>query len=244
MIELGTMKRLFIFLPIVFLEIFLAYELAYKDKVYPGILVEGKDFGNWKKEEVENFFALKNKKFYQTRFVFSFKEKVATVSGEELNWGYNPKKIAKNTFEIGRSRRFSSDFRTKLEAFFRGVTLEPSYNFNEKKLREILLDFEEEAYLPPENPLFQFRDGRVIAFQKEKEGQELDIEKAILKIKRNLTQSPNFFKIELTTRPIKPEITIDRSNNLGLRELLGTGISYFWGSSSSRIHNIVLASNR
>lgn len=238
------MKKFLFFIPIVFLETIFAYEIAYKKKVYPGVFVEGRNFGNWKKEEVENFFSQKNKKFYQTQFTFSFGEKIATVSGEELNWGYNPEKIGQDVYQVGRERNFFLDWKTKWRAFFKGINLEATYAFDEEKLKDFLVVFEREVFLAPKNALFQFKNGQVIVFQKEKEGQKLDIEKAIHQIKKRLGESDGFVKIELTTGPIKPEITIDKINDLGIREVLGKGVSYFWGSSSPRIHNIILASSR
>ena len=188
-LEIILMKRFFILLIILFLEPFIAYEIAYKDRVYPGVFVEKRDFGNWKKEAVENFFALKNKGFHKTEFVFSFEEKIATISGKKLNWGYHPEKIAHSVFKIGRSGNFFLDFQTKLRAFFKGISLEPFYNFDEKKLRKFLADFEKEVYIPPKDARFQLENSRVIAFQKEKEGRELNIEKVVLEIKKNLGKS-------------------------------------------------------
>lgn len=237
------MKKIVIFLFVLFLEVFLAYEWAYKDKVYPGVSINGKNFGNWQKEEVKNFFALKNRNFYQTKFIFSFEERAATISGKELKWGYDPEKMAKNAFKVGRDGNFFLDFQTKTKAFFKGVHLEPSYDFDEEKLKRILSDFEKDFYLPPKDALFQFKDGRVIVFQKEKEGRKLGMKRAVSEIKKNLGKSTDLIKIELTSHPIKPEITIDEVNNLGIREILGKGVSYFWGSSSSRIHNIILAAS-
>jgi vancomycin resistance protein YoaR len=72
----------------------------------------------------------------------------------------------------------------------------------------------------------------------------LDIESAILTNKKRLGESSDFVKIKLVTRPIQPEITIEKINNLGIKELLGKGTSYFTGSPTSRIHNIILASSR
>lgn len=242
--RISSMKKVLIFLAILLLETLLAYGIAYKKSVYPGISVEKKNFGNWKQEEVEAYYTLKNKNFYKSRFVFSFEEKIATISGKELNWGYNSEKIAHDVYKIGRSRNIFKDLKTKFKAFFEGIDIEPSYDFNQEKLKEFLADFEKEAYLAPRDALFQFKDGKVIAFQKERAGRQLDVEKTIQEIKKNLGRTLNSIKIELATRPIKPEITIDRANNLGVRELLGKGVSYFWGSSSSRIHNIILASSR
>lgn len=238
------MKKGFLLLSLILLEIFFIYEFVYQERIYPGVFVEGKNFGNWKREELESFFSLKNQRFSKVKFIFSFEEKIATVSAKELNWGYNPKKIAQKAFLVGRSGHFFLDLQTKFKAFFKGIFLEPLYDFNEKKLREFLKDFEKEIYEAPQDALFQFKDGRVIAFRKEKEGRQLDIEAAISTIRKNLGRSPDFVRIELTTRPIKPEITIENANNLGLKGLLGRGISYYWGSSPSRIHNITLATSR
>lgn len=238
------MKKLPFFIIILLLEVVLAYEVAYKEKVYPGIIIEKKIFGNWKKIETEKYFNLKNKKFYETQFFLSFGEKTATISGKELEWGYNPKKISDRAFDVARSGNFFSDCQTKLNAFFNGVVLDPSFNFNEKKLREFLAEIEKEAFLEPKDALFQFKQSKVTAFQKEEAGQELDIESAILAIKKKLGESSDFVKIELVTRPIKPEITVEEINNLGIKELLAKGVSYFTGSPTSRIHNIILASSR
>jgi len=244
MIKYTLMKKIFILFLILILETFLAYEIAYKEKVYPGVFIEGKNFASWKKKEMETFFAFKNKDFYQSKFVFSFKDKTATISGKRLNWGYDPEKISQDAYKVGRSRNFFRDLKTKLRAFFKGIDLNPSYNFNEDELKEFLAGFEKETYLAPKDALLQFKDGRATAFQKEEEGQELNIEKAILEIKNNLGKPPVYIKIKLTTHPIKPEITIEQINNLGIKELLGKGVSSFWSSSSSRIHNIILASSR
>jgi len=247
MIKLRTM-RIFIFLSfiilIIALEILVIYQVNWRERIYPGVFVGGQDFSHWTKNEIEAFFKTKNKKFSQTKFIFSFDNQVATVSGREFNWGYDIPKISQNAYEFGRNADFFSNWKLRLKALFQGVNLPLFYSFDENKLKTILSEFNQKVYLPPQNALFRFENGRVIAFQTEKPGRQLNITQAIQNLNQNLGQSSQLIKIQLKTIPIQPEITIDQINNLGINELLGEGLSYFWGSSSSRIENIVLAASR
>jgi len=50
--------------------------------------------------------------------------------------------------------------------------------------------------------------------------------------------------VEVPAVYINPEVSLSEINNLGIKELLGVGVSKFKGSISSRIYNIKLASSR
>lgn len=98
----------------------------------------------------------------------------------------------------------------------------------------------------PQNATFQFSGGKVSQFQPALDGLKLDeektrslIESALERIEKSEETEP--ISLPIATTP--PQITIAQVNDLGIKELLGQGISYFWGSIPSRIHNIVLASS-
>ena len=106
----------------------------------------------------------------------------------------------------------------------------------------------------PENAAFQFSQGRVIEFRPAKEGKLLEEEKTTDLIIKNLTElevSPTgkqekkkeiTIKLPVRTRPAA--IKTADVNSLGIKELIGRGVSYFRGSMASRIDNIRLASSR
>jgi len=101
---------------------------------------------------------------------------------------------------------------------------------------------------PPQNAAFQFTGGRVTQFRSAAEGLALEQEKTLQLIKSALEEieEEREKKEETISLPVittPPVITIDQINNLGIKELLGRGVSYFGGSIPSRIHNIVLASS-
>ena len=99
----------------------------------------------------------------------------------------------------------------------------------------------------PQNPVFVFQNGRVTEFSPAKEGIIVDSIKLneILSQKLSLleTSSETSFDIEIPAEVVPPEITTEEVNNLGIKELIGRGNSTFFGSISSRIHNIGLASS-
>lgn len=95
--------------------------------------------------------------------------------------------------------------------------------------------------------LFEFNPGtkRVTAFQPSKEGRKLDKEKTYQLIADTLGNPNDSPKtITLPVAIIKPKIATSDVNSLGIKELLGRGISNFTGSIPNRIYNIGLAASR
>ncbi len=238
------MKKLLLFFLIIFGETLFVYELIHQNKVYPGVSVANLDFSNQSQEEIRSFFQAQNQFFFATQFIFHFEDKAATVSGQELNWGYDEEKISQAAFKVGRSDNALVSWQEKWRAFFQGINLEPDYSFAEQQLWQILAPLENAIYQPPQEALFQFKNGRVVAFQKEKEGRRLDKEKLLQVLQEKLGEASRVIEIVLETQPILPLTRVDEVNNLGIKEILGKGLSYFWGSPAARVHNIVLAASR
>lgn len=89
---------------------------------------------------------------------------------------------------------------------------------------------------------FQIAEGRVTQFEPGQDGIEVKIEDTIAKIKSEfLLGGKN--EIDLVIGEVKNEIGADEVNNLGLKEIIGTGESNFAGSPANRIHNIKTGAN-
>lgn len=100
---------------------------------------------------------------------------------------------------------------------------------------------------PPENAAFQFSGGQVTEFRPAKDGQALDQAKTVDLIAQNLKKLEEGEKAINLSLPIAvtpPVVKTADVNNLGIKELVGQGVSYFQGSIANRIHNIQLASSR
>jgi len=98
------------------------------------------------------------------------------------------------------------------------------------------------------NAKLRFEGGKVVEFTPAQDGQELDIAKTNKLIYESLFDSDQDFAKTITiTLPVsttRAKVEGDGVGNLGIRELVGRGISYFSGSIANRIHNISLGAGR
>ena len=98
------------------------------------------------------------------------------------------------------------------------------------------------------NAKLRFEGGKVVEFTPAQDGQELDIAKTNRLIYEKLFDSEqDSGKTVTITLPVlttRAKVEGDGVGNLGIRELVGRGISYFSGSIANRIHNISLGAGR
>jgi len=97
-----------------------------------------------------------------------------------------------------------------------------------------------------QNPVFTFEDGVVKEFVPAKDGLEVDKTDLTAKIIDSLITLENLDAAEINITPevkrTKSEYQTCDVNSLGIKELLGRGVSHFAGSIASRVHNINTAS--
>jgi len=137
-------------------------------------------------------------------------------------------------------------FEIKSEEFLPFISFADS--FNDDKIKEYLGQLATLINQSPQDALFRFDSGRVVAFQPEKSGTLIDQTKTLQLIKEGLEELEKSEEKEKTTQLpvqlIEPEIKIGDINRFGIREKIGEGQSSFQGSISSRIHNLQLSSAR
>lgn len=120
--------------------------------------------------------------------------------------------------------------------------------FEQEKITSYTTQLAKSIDRPPQNALFNFVAGRVTEFRPAQDGQELNQERTIQLLMdafKGLEREEN--ETALVNLPVnltKPQIATEDANNLGIKQLIGKGESWFKGSASSRIHNIKLASQR
>lgn len=228
---------------------FFAYRIIYKDSIYPGVYVDGIDFGGKSQPEVDKFFIYRNSLIKDTNFVLTSDYGIATVSAQEINFGYNDSLLANQAYLIGRSGNFISDLSLIMQAYLSGVYLSPSYAFDHAKLSNIIQPISDKIEAKPVEALFKTENDRVTAFRASQNGQTLDMQALNDKI---LSFAPDVLssrvnKVIAVSIPIKiiePNITLDKINKLGINELIGVGNSLFYHSIPGRIFNINLAAQR
>jgi vancomycin resistance protein YoaR len=225
------------------------FQRVYSKTVYPGVIINGVNFGGKTKQDVKIYFNKKNEDIKDTTFVFKSDNGIATVSAKAIDFGYDANLLADQAFLIGRSENFISDASLLTQAYVSGVFLSPSYSFSENKLKEILSPLILSIDKKPIDALFTFENGRVTAFRPSEDGQAVDIEKLKNDLKSKSfsvlsTGKAQSITFEIPIKELKPKVSTDKANNLGIRELIGTGTSLFQHSIPGRIYNVILASSR
>src|SRR4029078_187260 len=83
--------------------VYIYYKEFYGSRIYPGIFVNGINFGGKTKEEVMTYFQNKNSRLNSTMITLRTDEQVATVSAEEVNAGYDGELLGEQAYTLGKS---------------------------------------------------------------------------------------------------------------------------------------------
>lgn len=241
----GVILALFLLISFVFI----VSRKAYEGVIYPGIMVNGVNFGGKKESDVQAFFAKKNEKVAETKFIFSAEGESVTLFARELNFGYDENLLAKQAYTIGRSDDILANISLVFQAYLNGISLPAAYRYSETDLEKKLDPLIERVHIEPVDALFTFQNGKVTAFRPSKEGRNIDIAVAKNDLSSKMTivmarETPQTFTIRLPLKTINPKITTDKANSFGIKELIASGTSLFQGSIPNRIYNITLAATR
>ncbi len=95
---------------------------------------------------------------------------------------------------------------------------------------------------------FKYEDGRVTEFAPGRDGIQVDLEKTSQNIELTMTalieNEEKETKIEIVVQRTSPKVTIDKINELGIKERIGRGESYYAHSIPNRVFNVGLAAER
>lgn len=222
------------------------FEYAYRGKIYPNVSIDGVAFGGKTPADVTNYWQSQNTPFSKAVFEFKFEDNVATVSGSDLDLGYDATLSATQAYAVGRSGYWLRDFFTK---FLRGpVTLTPYFRWKTDIVGTALHNLADRIDIPVQDALFQFENGRVTAFRVSKNGRAVNISQATDRFNAAVAALPHapvyHIIINIPVFDTAPRVTTENVNSFGIKERIGKGYSEFQGSILGRIHNVALAASR
>lgn len=96
----------------------------------------------------------------------------------------------------------------------------------------------------PQDAAFVFSGNKVTTFRPSVDGYHVQTKQTIDLIAKHLFNPQLPRTLNVTVATAAPAITTESINNLGISSLLGSGVSYFADSISSRMHNIQLATSK
>lgn len=224
------------------------FNIAFKDRVIPGVFVGKINVGKMSTQEVQNIFDEKNKKIGSSKITFVGPEDTATVSANLLHIGYNSSLISEQVINIGKSGNFFSDGYYIINSYLNGTFLSPSYTLEEDKLKTVLDPMQKKVFVEPVDALFQVQNNRVSAFKESQDGKTIDFESLSNALGNALPTIINgdgkniVFAVPI--KILQPKITTEKANKFGIVEEIGTGTSAFAHSIPNRIYNVALAASR
>ncbi len=221
------------------------YEKHYENKAYPSVWIDGKSFGGVSRPEIIKHWNAKSAPFENKQFELVFEDHIATVSAAELGVGFDSELIAAQAMAVGRSGYFFSDIQAKFSP--KKINLTPYFRWKTDVLDDRLNTMSDLVNIPPEDALFDFRDGKVTAFKLSKDGRKLDKYKATKEFQDIITslpqQSGSTIRFPVPIEIARPTVSTDKLNTFGVKELISTGYSKFSGSIPGRIHNVEKAAS-
>jgi len=110
-----------------------------------------------------------------------------------------------------------------------------------KKSTKVMNEVAGQIYVETQNGKFTLENDRVTEFQGSQSGKALNIENSLNSIDQALQDKSAI--AELIVDVTEPALPIGDLNNLGIEELIGSGESNFYGSSTTRIHNVQIGAN-
>jgi len=221
----------------------------YQGKIYPGIFIFGEEVSGKGIHEIEEFLKEKKEEINNLKVVFFWKN-----GKEERKWEIIPKMI---DWTVDSSSMINEALTKGREGGVEGLLslyrlllfpleIKPNFSYSQEKVEKIVEEIATEVDRPVQDALFEFKDGKVVSFQVSKEGREVDrsqVKKLIILAFSKPRGEKNLVPLDLPVKIIKPKITTEKSNELGIQELLAEGESFFKDSIPSRVHNIALASS-
>jgi len=94
----------------------------------------------------------------------------------------------------------------------------------------------------PIDARFEIENGKVTQFKASQDGIKVELDKTAQDLKKTIKNTATSTSL-ISTKKISSKINIDNANNLGIKEIVGTGHSNFAGSPANRIHNITVGAN-
>ena len=117
-------------------------------------------------------------------------------------------------------------------------------NIDQNSIKPFIKDLARQVNSDPQNAQLEIKNSKVSVFKLSCPGLQLDEDQSIKIIENYLRAKKHSPFLRLPFNKIKPEISTNSINNLGIVSLIGEGISDFRRSSSYRIHNIKIGASR
>lgn len=244
----GFLGGIFLGLTCLLVGFLLGWEIIFFNKIPPNTYLDSRNFGGLPKETLSAYLGQRNLQINNKQLIFISEFATHSAVLDDFTRGLNVSTTIDHAFLSGRQGNFWQNQIFKFQSLTKPTIINPVYDINEYALYREMATVAKEIDLEPEDALFQFRNGRVSAFRQAKIGRHLNQERTLAlfaqKLPDFLVSQEKTLIIDLPIEPLSPKVTTEAASGLGIKELLATGVSYFYDSIPERLFNIELGAQR
>jgi vancomycin resistance protein YoaR len=226
----------FSLLIILLLAPYLFYNLNFVGRIYPNIYVSGVNVGGMTNSQA--FQLLSNSASYPKIIKLNYEDRNFEINADEVDLRLDYAGTVIRAYNLVRTGNFVFDFQQRVRLLFYPTTIGYLLNLDHAKLDQNIKTIASQIDIEPVEARFRFDGNKVSEFQTSSNGRKVDQKK----IKNMIIQGLASFEIPVDT--IYPNVTTDNVNNLGIKELIGTGSSTYFHSIPGRAYNVNLAASR
>lgn len=231
---------------------YLLFSFYFRNKVYPGVKVENFDLAGFSETQSEVFLRRTISPPKDTALIFSHPQATISATFSDINIHADYKLSARRAFSIGRQTPNPYYNFLQIIAAWQGtINLPLEVTFDQKLLTKTLDQIAPAIEKPAVNASFEFQKdagpdnrGRVIAFTPSQNGIIIDRQSVAEQIMSRSRSTQKTIFIPVSTKTLLPVIKTSTADDLGIKTLLGEGVSYFYDSIPGRVANINVGASK
>lgn len=156
------------------LILLIGFEVAYADRIYPGVIVDEIDLSGMSFEEAKQHLAETLPYTYEGRLQFTYEDRVWAARPIDLGYLVEPTASTERAFDVGRGGWLLPDLIEKGRAWFRGVQLSPIAFYDERIALNYLQSIADEIDQPMVEASLRLENTQVVV-ESGQVGREVDI---------------------------------------------------------------------
>ncbi len=163
------------------------YEVAYADRVYPGVRVQNIDLSGMTLEETNEKLADALQFSQHGTLQFTYQDQNWRFTPAELGYRVDPSSSAEQAFDVGRGGWFGANLIEKASAWFTGVQIAPVALYDERVALQALQSIAEEIDRPVVEASLSL-DNTDVSVVSGQVGLEVDLSAALTEVATHLVQ--------------------------------------------------------
>lgn len=175
--------------------------------------------------------------------VEGYVEKPLKLTDSAKSWDVSPKDII-SWIKYSDTSYTLAKVSAPLTSFYYLAPAKPKPSFDKSEIKHYLEGISGQINIEAQDAQLTIEGDRATVFKQSRDGKKLDIDKSAESIYAVLDGSEDDRSIALSVTTTKASVNDSNIDKLGIKELLSEGVSYFPGSSASRLTNVRVGASR